>query len=375
MQYRKLEKLGIELSLLGMGSMRFPLLDVEKDIIDEAEVERMVEYAINKGVNYFDHAWFYHNYKSEKLMGKILSKYDRSKIYIADKIPLWECKSEADVEKLFAEQLKNLQTDYIDFYLVHSIGKGRFKQIEDYKVMEKLERWKAEGKIKYIGFSFHDDLETFKKAVDYYPWDFSLIQLNYVDVNHQQGIEGYEMLKERGIPAFIMEPVKGGNLANFADDINAILKGHSPDESIASWAIKWLANLDNVKVIISGMSYLEQVKDNIKTVSNFTPLSQKELDLIKQVKTEIDARIEINCTGCNYCMPCPKGVNIPKCFAVYNDYSMYKNDRFLNWAYGLLHRDKGHPKQCVDCGKCVPLCPQKLDIPKLLKKVEGIDPR
>ncbi len=362
MQYRKIEKLGVEVSLLGMGTMRFPIIDGQEDKIDKRRVAEMVEYAISKGVNYFDHAWFYHKYQSEKVMGEILSKYDRSKIYIADKMPLWECKTEEDVEKLFAQQLENLQTDYIDFYLVHSMGKARFQQIEDYKVMEKLERWKAEGKIKYIGFSFHDDLETFKKAVDYYPWDFSLIQLNYVDVNHQQGIEGYEMLKERGIPTFIMEPVKGGNLANFADDINAIFKNHSPNESIASWAIKWLANLDNVKVIVSGMSDLEQIEDNIKTTTNFVPLTTKELNLIQKVKEEIESRIEINCTGCNYCMPCPTKVNIPKCFSVYNDYSMYQNERFLNWAYGLLHRDKGHPNQCVDCGKCVPLCPQKLDI-------------
>ncbi len=374
MQYRKLEKLNLEVSLLGVGSMRFPLLDEKNDVIDEKQVEEMVEYAIKNGVNYFDHAWFYHNYKSEKLMGKILSKYDRSKIYIADKIPLWECNSEEDVEKLFKEQLKNLQTDYIDFYLVHAINKGRFAKMEEYKLIEKLEKWRDEGKIKYIGFSYHDDHETFEKAVNYYDWDFSLIQLNYVDINHQQGIAGYELLKEKGIPAFIMEPVKGGNLANFSDDINNIFTDYNKDDSIASWAIKWLANLDNVKIIVSGMSNIEQMKDNINTVSKFKKLKQEELDLIEKVRIEIESRMKINCTGCNYCMPCPTKVNIPKSFAVYNDYNMYKNDRFLQWAYGLLHRDKGHPKQCVDCGKCIPLCPQGLDIPALLKDVETIDP-
>ncbi len=375
MQYRKLEKLGVELSLLGVGSMRFPLLDVKKDIIDEKQVEKMVEYAIKNGVNYFDHAWFYHNYKSEKLMGKILSKYDRDKIYIADKMPLWECKTEEDVEKLFEEQLKNLQTDYIDFYLIHAINKSRFEVIEKLKVIEKLERWRDEGKIKYVGFSYHDDYPTFEKAVNYYDWDFSLIQLNYVDINHQQGIKGYELLKEKGIPAFIMEPVKGGNLANFSDDINSIFTEYNKEASIASWAVKWLANLDNVKVIVSGMSSLEQMQDNINTVSNFKTLTNTELELIEKVRVEIANRMKINCTGCNYCMPCPTKVNIPKSFSVYNDYNMYKNERFLDWAYGLLHRDKGHPNQCVNCGKCIPLCPQKLDIPSLLKEVELIDPR
>ncbi len=373
MQYRKLEKLNIDVSLLGVGSMRFPLLNA--DDIDEAQVEKMVEYAISNGVNYFDHAWFYHNYKSEKLMGRILSKYDRNSFYMADKLPLWECKCEEDIEILFNRQLENLQTEYIDFYLVHAMNKGRIDIVKEWKVLEKLEKWRDEGKIKFIGFSYHDDSETFEKVVNLYDWNFSLIQLNYIDINHQQGIKGYELLKSKGIPAFIMEPVKGGNLANFSDDINEMFTDYDNNASIASWAIKWLANLDNVKVIVSGMSSLDQMKDNIETVKNFKTLSDEELQIYENVRREVNERVKINCTSCNYCMPCPTGVNIPKCFATYNDYNMYKNDRFLDWAYGLLHRDKQLPDQCVDCNKCIDLCPQNLNIPELLREVMTIDPK
>ncbi len=373
MQYRKIEKLNKEVSLLGLGSMRLPILSDNE--IDENEVVKMVEYAMENGVNYYDHAWFYHNYKSETLMGKVLSKYKRDSFYIADKMPLWECKCEDDIEKLFLQQLKNLKTDYIDFYLVHSMNKGRIDKVKEWKVMEKLEKWRDEGKIHHIGFSYHDDLETFPKVVEMYDWDFALIQLNYLDVYHQQGIAGYELLKSKNIPAFIMEPVKGGTLANFSDDINKIFKDLRPDSTIASWALRWLANLDNVYVIVSGMSNLEQMKNNISTLSNFEALTKKELDAYDKVYEELKSRAKIDCTYCNYCMPCPTGVNIPKCFATYNDYNMSNNDRFLEWAYGLLYRDKQLPDQCVDCGKCLDLCPQKLEIPLLLKEVMKIDPK
>lgn len=372
MLYRKTE-FEEKISLLGLGSMRFPL--DESGEIDEDHVRKMVKYAMDNGVTYYDHAWFYHDYKSETLMGKILSDYERSSFYMADKLPLWLCDSEEAVEEMFAQQLKNLQTDYIDFYLVHAISESVIEKFHEYNVAEKLLKWKAEGKIKHIGFSFHDTLEVFKKAVDIFDWEFSLLQLNYMDIDHQQGIEGYEILKERNIPVLIMEPVKGGNLANFNEEINKVFTDYSPDESIASWAIKWLANLDNVAVILSGMSNLEQVIDNVATVANFKGLNDEEVALIENVRKQVNDRLKVNCTGCKYCMPCPKNVNIPKAFSIYNDYGMYENEQFLDWSYGLLHRDSQLPSQCVDCGICVDLCPQNLDIPNLLKDVEKIDPR
>ncbi len=373
MIYRKFKNLDEKLSLLGFGSMRLPL-DADGEI-DVEHVKKMVAYGIENGVTYFDHAWFYHNYKSESLMGEILSEYDRSSIYMADKMPLWECESEEDVENLFKKQLENLKTDYIDFYLLHAVNPKVIEKFHKFNVAEKLTRWKAEGKINHVGFSFHSDLETFKIAIDLYDWEFSLLQLNYMDVDHQQGITGYNMLKEREIPVFIMEPVKGGNLAGFNDEINKIFLDYNPDASIASWAIRWLAALDNVAVIVSGMSNFEQIVDNIKTIKAYDGVTDEEMLLIDQVYKEVKARNKVNCTGCNYCMPCPLGVNIPKAFSVLNDYSMYENEKFLDWAYSLLHRDKQLPSQCVDCGKCVPLCPQNLDIPNLLKEVSKIDPQ
>ncbi len=373
MIYRDLGNFEEKISLLGLGSMRFPLQDDGE--IDENHVRRMVKYAMENGVTYYDHAWFYHDFKSETLMGKILKDYDRKSFYMADKMPLWHCETEKDVEELFAKQLENLQTDYIDFYLLHAVSKSVIKKFEELNVADKLKRWKAEGKINHIGFSYHDDRETFDAAADLFDWEFALLQLNYMDIDHQQGMYGYELLTSRNIPVFVMEPVKGGNLAGFNDEINKLFTDYNPDDSIASWAIKWLANLDNVAVILSGMSNLEQLQDNVKTINNFKTMTETELQIVDKVREEIKAKTQVNCTGCNYCMPCPLGVNISKSFATYNEYSMYENKEFLDWAYGLLHRDKQLPSQCVDCGKCLPLCPQGLDIPKLLKDVEKIDPR
>ncbi len=373
MIYRDLENIKEKISLLGLGTMRFPLR--EDGEIDEEHVRKMVAYAMENGVTYYDHALFYHDFKSESLMGKILSEYDRSTFYIADKLPLWHCETEEDVDRIFHQQLSNMQTDYFDFYLLHAVNKKYIEKFKELNVAKKFEQWKQEGKIKHIGFSYHDDAETFKSAAQLFNWEFALLQLNYMDIEHQQGIAGYELLTSMNIPVFIMEPVKGGNLAGFNEEINKLFTDYNPSESIASWAIKWLANLDNVAVIVSGMSNLEQVKDNIKTVSNFKGLNNEELAIIDQVRQEVKNRVKVNCTGCNYCMPCPTGVNIPKGFSILNDYSMYENEKFLDWAYGLLHRDKQLPSQCVDCGKCIPLCPQNLNIPVLLKEVENIDPR
>ncbi len=373
MIYRKLDNISEKISLLGLGSMRFPLKSDGE--IDEEQVREMVKYAMDNGVTYYDHALFYHDFKSESLMGEILSGYDRSSFYIADKLPLWHCKTEEDVDKVFHQQLKNMQTDYFDFYLLHAVSKKYIKLFKELNVAQKFREWKKQGKIKHIGFSYHDDSETFSEAANLFEWEFALLQLNYMDIEHQQGMAGYELLKTMNIPVFVMEPVKGGNLASFNSSINQMFTNYNPDESIASWAIKWLANLDNVAVIVSGMSNLEQLKDNVQTVSNFKGLSAQELQIIEDVRKQVKNRVKVNCTGCNYCMPCPTGVNIPKAFATLNDFSMYENEKFLDWAYGLLYRDKQLPNQCVECGKCVPLCPQKLDIPKLLKEVEKIDPR
>lgn len=370
MQRRELKNLGKDISLLTFGSMRMP--ETADGKIDRVKALEMIDYAYEHGVTHFDTAWFYHKYESEPFMGEALSRFDRSTITIADKLPLWEVNSREEAEVLFHKQLENLKTDYIDYYLVHAMNKERCELFVKWDIQGLLEELKAAGKIRHIGFSFHDDFAGFEKTIDLYKWEFALIQLNYVDTNHQQGIIGYDMLVERNIPIFIMEPVKGGNLASFSDDIEAMFKSCHPDRSIASWAFNWVANLDGVVTILSGMSNLEQVKDNIETLSNFKKFTEEEAAVFEQVIETLKTRKQINCTACNYCMPCPHGVNIPKNFAVYNDFSMYSNKNTKDWAFGLLVRDKQEASRCIDCGICVDLCPQKLEIPSLLTEVDSI---
>jgi len=372
LKYNKLEKMNKEISMLGLGCMRLPVN--EDDTIDINATKEMVKYAFDNGMNYIDTAYFYHKGQSETAMGEVLKDYDRESYYLSTKMPLWMAKEESDIEMIFNDQLNKLQTDYIDFYFMHAMNAKRIKQMIEWNVIEKLERWKQEGKIKHIGFSFHGKYEEFIELLDFYDWEFSLIQLNYIDTDHQQGIEGLFELERRGIPAFIMEPIKGGNLAGFSDDIEVHFKNKEPNMSIASWAIRWLGTFNNVKLVLSGMSSLDNMKDNIATCTDFKPLTDEENQLVDQVAKEIKSRLEIDCTGCNYCLPCPFNVNIPKSFSTYNDYRMYGRDNYLDWAYGLLIRDKNGPEVCVNCGVCLDKCPQNLDIPALLEKVGTINP-
>ena len=225
--------------------------------------------------------------------------------------------------------------------------------------------------IRNIGFSFHDKLEVFKKWVDLYDWDFVQIQLNYMDIDHQQGMEGYDILTAKGIPVIVMEPVKGGSLVNFNDEIVGKLKGYNKEDSIASWAFRWVASLPNVKVILSGMSNMEQVEDNLKTFKTFKPMNNDEMSIIKDVRNMVLNLSKVECTSCNYCMPCPHGVDIPRNFRVYNDHSMYKNDGYVKWVTGEMSKEGKSADKCIECGECVPKCPQFIDIPTRLAEFES----
>ncbi len=363
MEYRMMNN--SKTSLLGFGCMRFPMKDGEVDV---KEAERMVDYAVSKGVNYIDTAYPYHDKKSELIVRDIMKKYDRKSYYLADKLPLWECKSLDDVKRIFQEQLDKCGVTYFDFYLVHAVNEERLKQTIDLEVMELLTEYKEQGLIKNIGFSFHDELECFKKWVDLYDWDFCQIQLNYMDIDHQQGLTGYEILTSKNIPVIIMEPIKGGSLAKFSDEIEAPLKVYNKDASIASWAFRWVGSLPNVKCILSGMSTMEQVVDNINTFTNFKPFNESEYAIIDQTRISINKAVKNDCTGCNYCMDCPHGVDIPFNFKVYNMYSMYKNDGQLNWALDKMNKEESFADLCISCNICVPKCPQNIDIPSDLEK-------
>lgn len=369
MEKRKLEKLGIETSLLGFGCMRFPVTAEGK--INEPEAEKMLDKAISAGVNYFDTAYPYHGGESELFVGKAMKKYDRSSFFLATKLPLWMVNSLEDAKRVFQEQLNKLQTDYIDFYLLHGLGKNRFDDMVKLGVVDWMEELKAQGKIRYMGFSFHDRYESFEYIINYRDWDFCQIQLNYMDAEEQAGLRGYQLAEKKGVPLVIMEPVKGGSLAAFAGDITDRFRSLDPEASIASFALRWVGSLPGVKVILSGMSSMEQVEDNLKTFEEFRPLSEKETQGINDIVALIRSRVKNGCTGCRYCMPCPAGVDIPGNFRVWNTYHMYQNYNVVkrNWEM-----DMGESKQakcCVKCGKCEAACPQKLSIRQDLELVQA----
>ncbi|MCI9191209.1 MAG: aldo/keto reductase [Lachnospiraceae bacterium] len=369
MEKRKLENLGIETSLLGFGCMRFPVTAEGK--IDEPEAERMLDKAIAAGVNYIDTAYPYHNGDSEPFVGRVLKKYDRHSFYLATKLPCWNVSKKEDAERIFEEQLTRLQTDYIDFYLMHALSGDSFRKMAELGVVEVLERLKAEGRIKYLGFSFHDSYEAFEEILCYRDWDFCQIQLNYMDAESQAGLKGYRLTEERNVPLVIMEPVKGGSLAAFAEDITGKFRALDPEASVASYALRWVGSLPNVKVVLSGMSTMEQVEDNLKTFTDFRSLSDEETKTIDDIVALIRSRVQNGCTACRYCMPCPAGVDIPGNFRVWNTYHMYQNYNMVKNSWEKNLGDEKQAKNCIKCGKCEKACPQKLHIREDLEKVQA----
>ncbi len=369
MEKRKMEKLGVETSLLGFGCMRFPVTKDGK--IDEAEAERMLDKAYAAGVNYYDTAYPYHGGESERVVGKVMRKYDRGSFYLATKLPCWEVKKLEDVDRLFNEQLEKLQTEYIDFYLMHALNRDRFREMQELGCIERLEQLKAEGRIKYLGFSFHDGYSAFENIINYRDWDFCQIQLNYMDANEQAGLKGYKLAEEKQVPLVIMEPVKGGSLAAFPEDITQMYHELDPAASMASFALRWVGSLPGVKVVLSGMSTMEQVEDNLKTFGEFKALSEKERETIDKVVALINSRVQNGCTGCGYCMPCPAGVEIPRNFRTWNTYHMYRNYNMVKDEWEKYLGEEHKAKNCIKCGKCEQVCPQKLSIRADLEKVQA----
>ena len=362
---RKMKNLGIDLSLLGFGCMRFPMNEGK---IDELVATNMIKEAMAKGVNYIDTAYPYHNGASEPFVGRVLNEYERSSYYLATKLPMWLVNSVEDAKRLFEEQLERLDKTYIDFYLLHALNKGTWQKVLDYGIIEYCEQLQREGKIKYLGFSFHDDYEVFEEIATYRQWDFCQIQLNYMDTEEQAGEKGYDLTEHLGIPLVIMEPIKGGSLANFSDDINARFTAMDETASISSFALRWVASHPNVKVILSGMSTPEQVADNLNTFCNYKPMTEKEKEAINEIVGILRSRVQNGCTGCRYCMPCPAGVDIPFNFKLWNTYHIYRNYWAVNWDW---ERNLGKAKAdaCIKCGKCEQHCPQKIAIRKDLEQV------
>ena len=369
MEKRKIASLNAETSLLGFGLMRLPTLDGDGSKIDYPKAQAMVDRAYKAGVNYFDTAYVYHDQKSEIFAGDTLSKYPRESYYLATKMPTWQkFQSQDDMKQIFDAQLEKCKTSYFDFYLIHGLNEERLDILKDW-VYDFVCKKKEEGLIHRMGFSFHSRPDILQEIIKNYKWDFSMIQLNYVDWEVADAKKLYEILTENKIPAIIMEPIKGGTLSNkLSDKVMDLLKKADPSSSAASWALRFAASLPNVVTVLSGMSEPEHVEDNLKTFENFKPLNENEQKIIKEAVQVYRSSGTIPCTDCRYCKDCPSGVNIPLVLTMYNHQHVNKiKINFINQYRTMKKSEQAH--NCTNCGQCVKLCPQGIDIPKYLKEV------
>lgn len=380
MNYRENQKNGDKLSVLGFGCMRFP---TKTGSIDEKQAEEMIINAIDQGVNYFDTAYVYHFGKSEVVLGKILSMGYRDRVKIATKLPHYMVKTGADLDKVFNTQLQRLQTDRIDYYLIHMLpDTSSWERIKGLGIEKWIEDKKKDGKIINIGFSFHGNKEQFKKLVDIYPWDFCQIQYNFLDENNQAGTSGLKYASSKGIPVIVMEPLRGGKIVNnLPKEVNDVWDKAQPKRSAAEWALRWVWNHPEVTVVLSGMSNMEQTEENIRVASEAKAngLTPAEVELFERVKEILRSKTKVDCTACGYCMPCPAGVDIPGCFSMYNEkYSI--GTKRMNMHYlmntGATTANPSYASLCKMCGKCEAHCPQGIPIREKLKDVsremEGI---
>ncbi|PXV96148.1 hypothetical protein C8E03_101783 [Lachnotalea glycerini] len=367
MNYRKFGNIIDKISALGFGAMRLPVTGEDKHIDEERAIE-MIRYAIDQGVNYVDTAYPYHNGESEIVVGKALQDGYRKKTYIATKCPVWAIHQEEDFDKILEEQLMKLQVEKIDFYLLHALDKDRLEnKIKKYNLIEHMEKAREAGKISYIGFSFHDELSVFKEIVDFYDkWDFCQIQFNYINTDYQAGLEGLEYAASKGLGVIIMEPLLGGKLANPYDNVAEIL---SDQKTPVEWALDFVWNRPEVALLLSGMSTMEQVKDNLcyADQSNVSMLQAKELDMLKEAKKVFDTQALVRCTKCAYCLPCPVGINIPELFELYNKSAVIGIDQ----AKELYNGIKIKANQCRTCKHCEIECPQHIEISQVMKKISA----
>lgn len=375
MQYRKFGEHGIEVSALGFGCMRFPILDGDPAKIDEAATIKMVRHAIDNGVNYVDTAWPYHREQGEAMVGKALRDGYREKVYLATKSPVFYVKEPADFDKYLNRQLEKLETDHIDFYLLHALTKKRWQECLGNEVFNFIRRAKADGRIRYIGFSFHDALPHFKEIVDGYPWDFCQIQFNYMNEKYQAGLEGLHYAAGKGLPVVIMEPLLGGRLAKPGPEaLQKIWASGHQKRSPVDWALRWLWNNPEVTVVLSGMSAMEQVVENLSIVEDALPnsMDEAELAVIERARQFYLAQTKVGCTECNYCQDCPAKVQIPRIFSLYNEAFMYGEHEEAKKVYKRLEEKEGSFSACLDCGQCEEVCPQHLEIRKHLGEFQRI---
>jgi predicted aldo/keto reductase-like oxidoreductase len=379
MKYRKFGKLDWEVSALGFGAMRLPIHRGNSKNIDEPEAIKMIRHSIDNGVNYVDTAYPYHQGQSEYLVGKALKDGYREKVKLATKMPSWNINTYEDFDKYLNEQLEKLQTTYIDFYLLHALGKNYWPKLKELDVFEWAEKAKKDGRIEYLGFSFHDEYEVFNEILDdANKFTFCQIQLNYMDTEYQAGIKGLKLAAEKGLAVVIMEPIKGGKLAvTPPKEVQEIWDKTDSNRSPAEWALQWVWNHPEVSVVLSGMSIMKHVEENIEFADRSGPgiLSNNELSIIEEVKLAYLNLGFVGCTACRYCMPCPHRVDIPTILGLYNEYYMSGQSDEVKKKYWEQINDKTHSSNCVSCGICEEQCPQTLPIRKFMGEILYIFPK
>lgn len=393
METRIDKKNGNQVSLLGFGCMRFPVIEVEQNgekskKIDMEKSQQLVDYAIAHGVNYFDVAYRYHRGEAELAIGQLLKKYPRESYFLADKLPTWMISDLETAKKIFQEQLDKCQVEYFDYFLLHALSD---KELYD-KVYNKNEVYnylleeKAAGRIKNLGFSFHGNEEFFDYLLADKQWDFVQIQMNYMDWEDQNAKYLYDELAKREIPVIIMEPLQGSSLAKLNPEAEGILKTAEPDNSIASWAFRFVGSKPQVLTVLSGMTEMEHLVDNINVFTNFKPLTEEENQVLESAKTAFRKSKQIKCTGCHYCTPCPQGVDIPAVFAAYNksvrenslpDFENPNSNEFERRKEAFLENynkipEEARASKCTGCGQCVSKCPQSIQIPEKVKEIKEL---
>ena len=373
MKYRKFGSLDWKSSALGFGAMRLPVLDNDSGRINEPLAMDMIRHAIDSGLNYVDTAYPYHQEQSEPFVGKVLKDGYRNKVKLATKMPSWMVKEAADFDRLLEEQLRRLDVDYLDFYLLHALNDRYWENFKKLDVFSWAEKKMAEGLFRHLCFSFHDDYSVFEKIVNGYDnWTMAQIQYNYMDTDYQAGTKGLKLAASKGLAVVVMEPLRGGRLAKnpAPPKVEEVWAKSEYDWSPAAWALQWIWNQPEVSTVLSGMSMMQQVEENLDTASHsgIDRLKEEDLALVEEARKAYESLAPIPCTQCEYCLPCPNGVSIPKIFEVFNEAIMY--DEFIGsrWAYMNQISAEARADNCIECGECEAACPQSIEIIDWLAK-------
>jgi len=360
----------LKLSALGVGAMRLPVIDGDDARVDEEATARMVAYAMDHGINYYDTAWGYHGGNSELVMGKVLSRYPREKFHIASKFPGYDLSNMDKVESIFEEQLRKCQVDYFDFYLIHNVCEMNIDAYldEKYGILKYLLDQKSKGRIRHFGFSVHGSLEVMERFLGVYGdhMEFGQIQLNYIDWAFQNAKAKVDALNKRQIPIWVMEPMRGGQLASLESKDAATLNAMRPSETIPAWAFRFLQTIPNVTVVLTGASNFEQLNENIDIFKEEKPLTQQEWQTLTNIGKQMVSKIALPCTSCRYCVShCPQQLDIPTLLGLFNEHSFTKNGFIAPMALMAFPDDK-RPSACIACGQCEAVCPQQIGISKAL---------